>query len=184
MDRDRELSLFEKILLATDGTVTDLISLYAGEPIRVQKLEQILYEGHSPPELACLTPVRLLLRRILLSGATRNYLYAESHFVVERLPRSICDQMLDSDRSIGLLWKEARLETFREIVSQSIEPCAPIAPHFDVPATEPFVSRTYVVHHLSKPLGMITEKWPLHSFHRRTDTSVDQLVRVEPPTKP
>jgi chorismate-pyruvate lyase len=159
-----DLSLFQKILLATDGTVTELIALYAGEPIRVRKLEQAVREEVAPAELACAAPARLLTRRILLAGATKNYLYADSKFVFERLSKSIQAQMLETDRPIGLLWKEERLETFREIVRQSVEPCAPIAQHFDLPASAPFVSRTYLVHHAGQPLGMITEQWPLSLF--------------------
>ena len=160
-----DLSLFEQILLATDGTVTDLIALYAGEPMRVRKLEQAIAEGSAaPPELDCAPPMRLLLRRILLSGATRNFLYAESRFVLDRLPDSVREALLHTERPVGLLWKEARLETFREVIGQSIGPRAAIAPHFDVPGDRDFVSRTYLVHHAGRPLGMITEAWPLHSF--------------------
>lgn len=159
-----DLTLFQKVLLATDGTVTDLIALYAGESIRVQKLEQEILENHTDPALRIAEPTRVLLRRILLCGAAQNYLYAESRFVIERLPRSIHQQMLDTDRPLGLLWKEARLETFREIVTQSVEPGAAIAQYFSLPATEPFVSRTYLVHYQAQPLGAVTEKWPLGSF--------------------
>jgi chorismate-pyruvate lyase len=160
-----DLSLFEQILLATDGTVTDLIALFAGEPIRVRKLEQAICEGSAaPPELDCAPPSRLLARRILLSGATRNFLYAESQFVLDRLPESIREPMLHTERAVGLLWKEARLETFREVIRQSIGARAAIAEHFGVPCHRDFVSRTYLVHHAGRPLGMITEAWPLHSF--------------------
>jgi chorismate-pyruvate lyase len=160
-----DLTLFERILLATDGTVTDLIALYAGEPIRVLKLEQaICEETAAPRELDCATPSSLLLRKILLSGAARNFLYAESHFVLDRLPESIREAMLLTERPVGLLWKEARLETFREVIEQSIGARAAIAPHFGVPSHTEFVSRTYLVHHAGRPLGMITEAWPLHSF--------------------
>jgi chorismate-pyruvate lyase len=159
-----DLSLFQKILLATDGTVTDLIALYAGEPIRVTKLGQAIREETPQPQLKCNEPTRLLNRRILLSGATKNYLYAESQFVLDRLPESLRDQMLNTDRPLGLLWKDARLESFREIVEQTVEPCAAIAPYFGLPASEAFVSRTYLIHHAGKPLGVITEKWPIGYF--------------------
>jgi chorismate-pyruvate lyase len=160
-----DLSLFEQILLATDGTVTDLIALYAAEPIRVQKLEQTISEGSAaPPELDCAPPTRLLVRKILLSGATRNFLYAESQFVLDRLPESIREPMLHTERPVGLLWKEARLETFREVIGQSIGARAAIAQHFGVSSHRDFMSRTYVVHHAGRPLGMITEAWPLHYF--------------------
>jgi chorismate-pyruvate lyase len=158
------LSLFQKIMLSTDGTVTDLIALYTGEPIRVKKLEQSIRLEVPPDVLRCEGPTKLLSRKILLSGASSNYLYADSLFAFERFSRSIQDQLLNTDRPIGLMWKEERLETFREIVEQKVAPCAEIANHFDLPAAAPFVSRTYHVHQAGRPLGAITEKWPLSFF--------------------
>lgn len=163
MKTPHDLSLFQKVLLATDGTVTDLVALYAGESIRVQKLEQSVRHAASEV-LGCSTPTALLQRSILLRGAARNFLHAESVFVLNRLPPSLRQQMLETDQPIGLLWKQERLETFRELRDQSIEPCARIAHHFDVAATTPFVARTYVVHHARQPLGMITERWPISHF--------------------
>jgi chorismate-pyruvate lyase len=164
MPGTHDLSLFQRILLATDGTVTELVALYAGEPIRVKKLSQAIRENNAPAELQCAAPTRLLSRRILLTGAAKTYLYAESQFVLERLSKSTQDRMLNTDRPIGLLWKEERLETFREIVAQAVEPCAAIAQYFDLPSSAPFVSRSYLIHHDRRPLGMITEKWPLGYF--------------------
>lgn len=159
-----DLSLFQKILLATDGTVTDLISLYTGESIRVKKLEQAIQTGVAPPELRCLKPTRLLTRKILLAGATQNYLYADSLFVFERFSDSIQQQLLETDRPIGLLWKEARLETYREVIRHSVAPCEAVAEHFGLAASADFVSRTYVIYQGGQPLGEITEKWPLSCF--------------------
>jgi chorismate-pyruvate lyase len=158
------LSLFQRILLSTDGTVTDLIALYTGEPIRVHKLEQRLALETAPPLLECNEPAQLLHRRILLTGESKNYLYADSIFVFERFSASIRDRLLNTDRPIGLIWKEERLETYREIVAHSVEPNAEIATHFGLRADEPFVSRTYLIHHRGAPLGAITEKWPLRLF--------------------
>jgi chorismate-pyruvate lyase len=159
-----DLSLFQKILLATDGTVTDLIALYTGESIRVKKLEQEIREAIAPDKLRCEGPTKLLSRQILLSGATKNYLHADSLFVFERFSKSIQEQLLKTDRPIGLMWKEERLETYREIVEQKVEPCAAIASYFDLPVSVLFVSRTYLIHQAGKPLGAITEKWPLSYF--------------------
>lgn len=161
---DLSLSLFQKILLSTDGTVTDLIALYTGESIRVKKLEQAIVERPAPPSLRCEGQVKLLSRKILLSGASRNYLYADSLFVFERFSASIQNQLLTTDRPIGLMWKEERLETYREIVEQKIEPCVEAVSHFDLPPSALFVSRTYLIHQAGKPLGSITEKWPLSFF--------------------
>lgn len=130
----------------------------------MQKLEQTIQEAIAPLELQCARPTRLLSRRILLSGKTRNFLYAESLFLLDRVPQVVRESMLHTDLPVGLLWKKARLETFREILGQSIGPKTAIAHHFDVSIAANFVSRTYLVHHAGKPLGMITETWPMNSF--------------------
>jgi len=159
-----QLSLFQKILLATDGTVTDLIALYTGESIRVKKIEQAIRQEIASPVLQCSGSTSLLIRKILLSGANGNYLFADSVFVFERFSRSIREQLLNSDKPIGLMWKDERLETYREIIEQKVGPCADIAAHFDLPESAPFVSRTYLIYQMGKPLGAITEKWPLSYF--------------------
>ncbi len=159
-----ELSLFQRVLLATDGTVTDLIALYTGEPIRVVKLAQSIALRDAPDALKCEGPARLLHREILLSGAERQYLHADSLFVFERLSESIQAQLLHTDKPIGLLWKQERLETYREIVRHAIAPQPALAPQFGLPATARFVSRTYLVHHKQRPLGRITESWPLEAL--------------------
>jgi chorismate-pyruvate lyase len=163
MTASNNLSLFQKVLLATDGTVTDLVALYAGEPMRVRKLAQWI-GAETSEALCCSAPTALLHRSILLCGAARTFLHAESVFVLDRLSSSMRQQMLETDRPLGLLWKEERLETFREMLEQSIVPFASIAHHFDVTETMPFVSRTYVVHHARRPLGVITERWPNSHF--------------------
>jgi chorismate-pyruvate lyase len=161
---EHSLSLFQKILLSTDGTVTDLIGLYTGEAIRVKKLGQSIEMQTAPDTLKCSGLTRILNRKILLSGATKNYLYADSIFVFDRFSASIQNQLLTTDRPIGLMWKEERLETYREIVAQEVAAIADVAVHFSLPVTALFVSRTYLIHHKGLPLGAITEKWPLEFF--------------------
>lgn len=160
----KDLSIFQRVLLATDGTVTDLIGIYTGEPIRVKKLEQLTRREMPAAQLQCQGPTRLLIRRILLSGVRRNYLYAESVFVLERFSESIQRQLLETDKPIGLMWKEERLETYREIIDQHLEAGSDIAGHFELPGAAEFVSRSYLIFHGGKPLGAITEKWPLSYF--------------------
>ena len=160
---DAELSLFQKILLATDGTVTDLIALYTGESIRVTKLEQSIRKEEAPAFLQCVEPTRLLHRTILLTGATQNFLFADSVFVFDRFAPNIQDQLLNSDRPIGLLWKEARLETYREIIDRRIESDPTVTQYFAGSAPQ-LISRTYLIRHHGLPLGAITEKWPISFF--------------------
>lgn len=164
MQSEHQFSLFQKVLLATDGTVTDLIALYYDEPIRVIKLEQTVRLEGSPTELACDKSTPILRRTILLSGATKVYMHAESHFVFDRLPSWLREQMLSTDLPVGLLWKQSRLETFREILGSSVGPHEGIASLFGLSVAELFASRSYRIHHDGKPLGIISETWPLRYF--------------------
>ncbi len=158
------LSLFQKVLLATDGTVTDLVALYTGEAIKACKLSQSLARGQRVSHLACDEDAQVLHRRILLSGvgSGRNYLYAESGFVFDLFPEAIQHGLLHTEQPIGLLWREARLEMYREIIDRRIEHCAATSACFGLPATTPLLSRTYVIHHARRQLGVITEKFPAH----------------------
>lgn len=158
------LGLLQKILLCTDGTVTDLIALYAGEDIHVHKVRQRLTVRPPPALLACEGPVQVLERQILLRGRQRTFLYADSQFIFGRFSPNMQQQLLHTDQPIGLLWKQERLETYREIIDKAVVRCPQIAEHFEVPADTWFVSRTYLIHHGGQPLGAITEQWPAHWF--------------------
>lgn len=158
------LSLFQKILLATDGSVTELLQLYAGQPIRARKIEQALRSGDAPAELACEADTPLLRRKIMLVDDSKSYVYAESAFVFERLSHSIQHRLLETEAPIGLLWREEKCEMYREIIDTRLEQCPDAAAHFSLPPGTPLLSRTYLLHQQARPMGMITEKFPLDSF--------------------
>ncbi|HEY6124220.1 MAG TPA: chorismate pyruvate-lyase family protein, partial [Steroidobacteraceae bacterium] len=112
---DDSLSLPQKVLLTTDGTVTQLLEIYTGERIRVEKLEHALVTG-GPAPLGVSATEPVLSRTILLRGASRPYMYAHSWLVPSRMPRGMQETILTTDTPIGQLWKASRLETFREII--------------------------------------------------------------------
>jgi chorismate-pyruvate lyase len=158
---DPSLSLLQKILLMTDGTVTQLLEIFTGESIRVEKLEHALVSG-GPPWLAVAPAEPVLRRRILLRGASRPYLYAQSWFVPSRLPSGMQEALLHTDTPIGQLWKAARFETFREIVDYRREHDAEIAALFGDGG--PLLSRSYLAHAAGAPMGLIVEKFPATLF--------------------
>lgn len=158
------LSLMQNVLLSTDGTVTDLVSLFSGEDIHITKLGQDVVQDTGPAELQLSEAKSLLKREILLSGTTRHYLYARSYFILERMPTVMRRQLLETDTPIGLLWKEARLEMFREVVERKLEHNPELLQYFPGAADSRFLSRTYVVYHRQQPLGVITEKFPYSYF--------------------
>ncbi len=163
---DQPLSTFQKILLATDGTVTDLISIYADEPISVKKIGQKMFLSDNRQQFFCPSGTPLLERSVLLCGTRKNYLYAESVFVVGLLSRSIQYRLLETDCPIGLMWKEEKLEMYRDILGYTTATCDRVAAYFDVPPQTPIISRTYSIYHQSKILGTISEKFPITHFRR------------------
>ena len=105
---DPSLSEFQKILLTTDGTVTQLLEIHTGEKIRVVKLEHAVVEG-GPHWLQVPPSEPVLSRRILLRGQTRAWLYADSWLVLSRLPAGMQETLLHTDTPIGQLWRAARM---------------------------------------------------------------------------
>jgi chorismate-pyruvate lyase len=159
-----DLSLLQRILLCTDGTVTDLIALYAGEEILVHKVRQEIVVRQPLPILGCEGPLQVLNRQILLRGQRRIFLYADSQFIFVRFSTDMQQQLLHTDQPIGLLWKQERLETYREIIHKAVERCPHLAHYFELPEDAWFVTRTYLIYHAGRPLGAITEQWPTRWF--------------------
>ena len=91
-------------------------------------------------------------------------MYAESRFVIDRLSASVQQQLIATDRPIGLLWREHHMETYREIVAQQRELAGELAQHFELAADATLLVRSYLIYHQERPLGMITEKFPIDYF--------------------
>ena len=158
-----DLSRVQRILLTTDGTVTEVVEIYAGEPMRVAKLSQGLAPAER--EISALSVKRgheILSRRILLQGkfSGENFLYAESIIVADRLDDEVQDSLLRCNRPIGYLITERRMETFREILEWGCELAGPLASYFPIAETDPVVFRTYRIFANQAPIMQITEKFP------------------------
>jgi len=158
------LSFFQRVLLTTDGTVTDLVSLYTGEPIHITKIAQEFITSDQPQALQLPKPEMLLQREILLSGETQQYIYAQSFFVMSRMSLDMQEQLLNTNTPIGLLWKESRLETFRVIIDQHRDQQPKLEEYFDGEPGQHYLSRSYLVYHRGQPLGLINEKFPASYF--------------------
>ncbi|WP_437677697.1 chorismate--pyruvate lyase family protein [Sorangium sp. So ce131] len=161
---DPVLSLFQKVLLVTDGSVTELLSIYTGQEIKARKIEQFVSAGESSVALGCSDATPLLHRKIMLVDRCSSYVYAESKFVFDRLSKRAQVALLQTDAPIGQLWREEKTEMYREIVDIRSQQCRIAAAYFGLPERAQFLSRTYVVRQSGEPLGVITEKFPSTSF--------------------
>lgn len=158
---DASLSLLQKALLVTDGTLTQLLEAFAGERIHVQKLAQSLVKG-GPANLAVGADEPVMNRRILLRGERRAYLHAESWLVPARMPADMQAALQATDTPIGQLWKAARLETFREIVDLRRETSPEISRLLGSDAQ--ILSRSYLVNTGKRPMSLVVERFPADLF--------------------
>jgi chorismate-pyruvate lyase len=157
----------QRILLVTDGTVTEILEAYTGESMRLVKLLEEVKRLEEPlPALNAAVGEEVSRRQILLQGkmSLTNFLYAESYIAIDRLDESLRNSLLKSKKPIGFLIQEQRMETYREIVSCGRELVGPLAPYFDVDPSEGMIWRTYLIYYKAQPIMQITEKFPESHF--------------------
>jgi chorismate-pyruvate lyase len=157
------LSTFQRILLTTDGTVTEMLEAYFLENINVVKLaEGLVSTVKEIPILELPRGTQVIERKILLQGkiSKKNRLYAESIIVPDRLEERFQDALLNSKIGIGKLWLQYKVETFKEIVDTGKEPAGKLAEYFPIEKEDKMLSRTYRVFIKGEPVMMITEKFP------------------------
>ncbi len=162
-----ELSLLQRMLMMTDGTLTKMLETYTQEYLDVVKLsEEAVTLTSDIPHMKLFAGDEVSQRKILLKGRTtrRNWLYAESIIVPERLPAEFQRQLVETRTPIGKLWKRYKLETFKEPICYCRESAENVFFYFDLHHTDPVLSRTYVAHSGGKPIMMITEKFPERYF--------------------
>lgn len=161
------LSAFQRILLTTDGTVTEILEAFAGESIRVIKLHQDvtnLERAIASLELPWGEPI--LRRSILLQGhmSLVNFIYADSIIALDRLTEGVRDGLLTSKKGIGMLILEHHIETFKEILDCGIEPAAELSEYFQIEPEASLIYRTYRMLSGGRPIMVITEKFPSSYF--------------------
>ncbi|NEO19166.1 chorismate pyruvate-lyase family protein [Moorena sp. SIO4A5] len=164
------LSIFQRILLTTDGTVTDMLEAYLFEQIRLVKLSEELVtttDDIDPMQLNKGSSV--LDRKILLQGkiSRKNYIYAESIIVIDRLDEYFQKDLLKTKTPIGKIWREQRFETFKEIVDTGKKPAKELADYFDIEPEANLLFRTYCVFSNRQSVMMISEYFPESYFLNR-----------------
>ena len=157
------LSTFQRVLLTTDGTVTEMLEAYLLENMKIVKLAEDLVSSHNDiPALKLQKGTSIIERKILLQGkiSHKNFLYAESVIVPERLEERFQDDLLKSKTPIAKLWLQYKVETFKEIIDSGKEPTGQLADYFLVEKDDKILFRTYIVFTNRQPVMMITEKFP------------------------
>ncbi len=158
------LDPLQRILLVTDGTLTDTLEAAFGEPIGLRKIALDIVPADRPVEDLDLTQGETLLdRKIVLYGETsgRPYIYAESKLALDRLPARFRDELLRSDTPMGRLWSEYRLETWKELLYVGRQAAAYRAAHLQVTPDAELLARRYRLISGGRPLMIIEEQFPV-----------------------
>ena len=164
------LTGFQRLLLVTDGTVTELLEQYLEESIKVHKLyEKIEYNFDNLPSthkaFLSLDQIPILKREVLLQGqsSSKNWIYAESSILLKNLPQDFCTDLLDSQEPIGKLWEKYRTETYKAMLCSEKIIAGQLATYFSINTIDEVISRTYAVYSKQKLTMVITEIFP-HQF--------------------
>jgi len=168
----KNLTSFQRLLLITDGTVTELLEQYLEESITVHKLyEKIEQDFDQLPqtheEFVSINQMPILKRKVLLQGQTshKNWVYAESSILLNHLPTDFCNDLLTSQQPIGKLWAKYKTETYKAMLYAEKKPAdQQLAGYFNIPVMADTISRTYGVYSKQKLTMVITEVFPNQFF--------------------
>ena len=119
LEQSSPVSPLQKILLLTDGSVTNLLEVVAGERIEVHTLAQQVVRA-DPAEAADLgieAGDLINFRVVDLVGAEskRTYVHAVSHTPLDHLKPAFRDDLMAADIPIGRILQRYHMETRREI---------------------------------------------------------------------
>jgi len=160
--REFDLSSFDpvsRLLLTSDGTLTQLLEAAALEPISLVKLGERSLDAAEHVDLLAVDAGELLVeRKVLLQGARsgKNYVYAESFIAADRLPQSFRHSP-SSDTPLGRLWKQHRLEIFKELVDFRRQPAGELHRYFPATLDTTLLVRAYRVFSGGEPVMLIRE---------------------------
>jgi chorismate-pyruvate lyase len=178
-----DLSPIVHILLITDGTITPILEACTGEPMHAVRLSQTVGPcGWSDPQLELGRRQPVLRRSVLVQGSRSgiDYVYAESVIALERIGAGLRDELLFTDRPIGRLLRDHRVETFKEILVSGPEPAGPSAAHFAVDPMQPLPSRTFRLLCANDPIMRITERFSPHVFAHGAEALEPPRRRCDP----
>lgn len=153
------LPLVARLLLVTDGTVTELLEAMLGEPLKLCSKQQ---DKNTNDELT-------LKRKVVLCGKQTDtpWLYAESLLFTQALPFSIQQQLEHENVPIGTIFQQLKSDTHREMLDCGYATHQQAAVKLDLPSDYLFLFRRYHIVAQHAPLMQICEWFP---YERIRDT--------------
>ena len=179
------LSRVQKILLGTDGSVTQLLEAVTGNPVSVKTLEQEIVPAGAETAgrvgVSVGDPVnhRVVELRDTVTGEV--LIYAISETPVDRLSPAFRHDLMMADIPIGKIIQHHHIEARREILSASVTSATTETGRiFSLCPQEPVLSRQYQIIHNNRPLIFIEEQFPYNQFldERRIIVNTPSRIHV------
>ena len=159
----QSLSLLQRILVTTDGTITETLAAVFLEPIELVKLAVTIAPIPEPfPSLELEGGSSLMRRQVVLRGSRSGtrYAYAEVAIAADRLPTRLREDLLQGRVPLGQLWISYRVETFKERPRVRQRRAGALAPHLGVHEDDTLIERTYRTFTSGQPVFLVTEFFP------------------------
>ncbi len=163
------LPLCARLLLVTDGTVTELLEALAGESLKLGLKKQFVDRTENHPAIAL--PDRhsaCLYRQITLRGEItgQDLLYAESVILHQELRPDARDMLEQQNIPLGVILNRQLADNHREIVDCGYRCSGMAADHLGLDQDHEFLYRMYRVLVKTSPIAIITEWFPLERISK------------------
>ncbi len=171
-----ELPLCARLLLVTDGTVTELLEALTGEPLRLGLKKQVVDRTENHPAMVVPDGHSVCLhRQITLRGEKtgKDWLYAESIILHQKL-RPDARKMLEQQKiPLGVILNRQLAGNHREIVDCGYRDNVAAACHLGLAKDHPFLYRVYHVLVKIRPIAVITEWFPVDRISKNLAVNLD-----------
>jgi beta-ribofuranosylaminobenzene 5'-phosphate synthase len=177
------LSPVQKILLSTDGSVTQMLEVITGSSVRLETQSQHVEpaDAETAGVLQCRAGEEVNHRVVTIrrDPSGEVLLTAASHALVARLPPEFREDLMRADIPIGKILLRHRIEARREIREIRASPADQgTAGILGILRGEPVLSRRYEIIHRGAPLLSIREQFPYHSFLDERRVIIDAPSRI------
>ncbi|MBT0732296.1 DUF98 domain-containing protein [Methanoculleus bourgensis] len=177
------LSPMQKVLIGTDGSVTNLLEMATGHPVTITtRVQEVVAADPGTAAALEIEPGDEVNYRVveLKDSVTGEVLiYAVSRTPLRRLAPEFRQDLMRADIPIGRILSRHRIESRREITdARVIQAGTDLARTFNVHRFESMLSRRYRIIHREEPLIAIEEVFPCTAFADEIRVLVDAPSRI------
>lgn len=178
-----KLSPVQKILLGTDGSVTNLLEIITGNAVTIQtRIQKVIpADAGIAQDLEIHEGDRVNYRVVEIKNQDSPdvLIYAVSYTPIDRLSPDIRQDLMRADIPIGKILKEHHLETRREITDAYVRAAdQDLSEVFRIFKQESLLNRQYRIFHEDKPLISIQETFPYNRFLEEKSILVEAPSRL------